>query len=445
MRLSDVPLRSLVVLVVGSGGREHALAHRISESPYLKHLLAAPGNAGMLSLCECVPISADDTDAIVDLAVERSVSFVVVGPEVPLVLGLVDRLSEKGISAFGPSKAASILEGSKVFTKAFLESNHIPTAWHASFTDAAEAKKFIQQKGAPIVVKADGLAAGKGVILANTVDEALAAVDSMLLDRKFGEAGSKIVVEEFLTGEELSFFALLDGNVALPLASAQDHKAAYDGDKGPNTGGMGSYSPAPVCNDAIRDQVMSKIVIPTMEGMKNEGREFRGILYCGLMVDRTGQAKVLEYNVRFGDPECQVLCTRMRSDLLEVLYRTASKRLGESDFKLEWDPMSAIVVVLATKGYPGSYPKGSVIRGIDAADSMDGVKVYHAGTSLSHEGEFTANGGRVLGVTATGATMKKAQNLAYEAVAAINWEEGFCRKDIGWRAIEREMTSVAHL
>ncbi|KAI0567214.1 Phosphoribosylamine--glycine ligase [Gracilaria domingensis] len=445
MSLSDVALRSLVVLVVGSGGREHALVQSISESPYVKTILAAPGNVGMLPFCECVPIAADNVEAIVDLAAERSVSFVVVGPEVPLVLGLVDRLSERGIFAFGPSKAAAILEGSKVFTKAFLERNNIPTAWYASFSEASEAKKFIEEKGAPIVIKADGLAAGKGVILAKTVEEAFTAVDSMLLERKFGEAGAEIVVEEFLEGEELSFFALLDGNVALPLASAQDHKAAYDGDRGPNTGGMGSYSPAPVCDDSVREQVMSRVVIPTMNGMREEGREFRGVLYCGLMVDKTGQAKVLEYNVRFGDPECQVLCTRMRSDVLELLYRTATKRLGEDSFQLEWDPLSAIVVVLATKGYPGAYEKGSVIRGIAAADSMDGVNVYHAGTGLSPDGEVTANGGRVLGVTATGETMREAQHRAYKAVDVIDWEGGFCRRDIGWRAVEREKSSVAYL
>ncbi|PXF47519.1 Phosphoribosylamine--glycine ligase, chloroplastic [Gracilariopsis chorda] len=444
MQLSDVPLNSLTVLVVGSGGREHALVHAISKSPYLKDLLAAPGNMGMPPLCECVPVPADDVDALVRLAVKRSVSFVVVGPEVPLVLGLVDKLREKGIAAFGPSKAASILEGSKVFTKAFLERQNIPTAWYKSFSNPSDAKTFIREKGAPIVVKADGLAAGKGVILAETVEQALKAVDTILVENKFGSAGSQIVVEEFLDGEELSFFALLDGEVALPLASAQDHKAAYDGDKGPNTGGMGSYSPAPVCNDELREQIMRKVVVPTMEGMKKEGREFRGVLYCGLMVDKQGQAKVLEYNVRFGDPECQVLCTRMRSDLLELLYRTATSRLGADDFVIQWDPLSAVVVVLAAKGYPGSYEKGSVIRKIDEADALDGVTVYHAGTKRSESSEFVAAGGRVLGVTATGVNIREAQRLAYEAVDVIDWPEGFCRRDIGWRAIEREQKATAN-
>lgn len=438
MALPNVAHKSLTVLVVGSGGREHALVHAISQSPYLKTLLAAPGNVGMTSVCECISVSADDVDALVLLAVTKSVSLVVVGPEVPLVLGLVDRLTERGIAAFGPSMAAAILEGSKVFTKAFLQRHRIPTAWYAAFSDASEAKAFIREKGVPIVVKADGLAAGKGVILAHTVDEALSAVDSILVDRQFGDAGSEIVVEEFVTGEELSFFALLDGDMALPLASAQDHKAAFDGDKGPNTGGMGSYSPAPVCDDALKQQIMTQIVSPTMEGMRAEGREFRGVLYCGVMVDKHGEAKVLEYNVRFGDPECQALCTRMRSDMLELLYRTATGELGSDGFQVEWEPWAAVVVVLATNGYPGSYAKGSVIRHIEAADALQHVKVYHAGTALSTAGEFVANGGRVLGVTASGETIQDACRAAYEAVDVIEWPEGFHRKDIGWRAIARQ-------
>ena len=445
MALPDIPPASLNVLVVGSGGREHALVDAISSSPYLKKTLAAPGSAGMSKLCECVPsVNPEDIDAIVKLAQDRDVSLVIVGPEVPLVLGLVDRLQERGILAFGPSSAAAILEGSKVFTKGFLDRHKIPTAWYQSFSEPEPAKQFIREKGSPIVVKADGLAAGKGVILAQTVDEALSAVDSILVDGQFGNAGAEIVVEEFLKGEEVSFFALLDGQTALPLASAQDHKAAYDGDKGPNTGGMGAYSPAPICNAALKDQIMRRVVLPTMSGMKEEGREFRGILYCGLMVDEeTGEAKVLEYNVRFGDPECQVLSTRMKSDMLELLYRTATGRLSEKNFMLEWDPLSAVVVVLATRGYPGSYPKGSVIRGIEAAEEIPGVTVYHAGTELSSNGEFTANGGRVLGITATGKTILDAQRTAYEGVDSVDWPEGFCRRDIGWRAILREEQQVA--
>lgn len=440
MALSNVAKNSLTVLVVGSGGREHALVNAIAKSPYLKTLIAAPGSAAISSLAECVSVSADDLDAITDLAVSRNVSLVVVGPEVPLVAGLVDRLKEIGILAFGPLSAAAVLEGSKVFTKSFLERHSIPTAWYKSFTDPEHAKQFVREKGAPIVVKADGLAAGKGVILAKTVDEANVAIDSILVEGQFGSAGREIVVEEFLTGEELSFFALLDGQTALPLASAQDHKAAYDGDKGPNTGGMGAYSPAPVCDEAMKEKIMRTVVLPTMKGMRDERREFSGVLYCGMMVDERGNAKVLEYNVRFGDPECQVLCERMRSDMLELLYRTAEGKLD--GFELEWDPLSAVVVVVATSGYPGAYKKGSVIRGIEKADAISGVKVYHAGTSHNERKEFVASGGRVLGVTATGKTIREAQSTAYAGVDAIDWPEGFCRRDIGWRAIAREQKVI---
>ena len=446
MILNDVAPSSLDVLVIGSGGREHALVDAISKSPYLSTLVAAPGNVGMKNLCECIPtIAADDIEAIVSLAVKRKVSLVIVGPEVPLVLGLVDRLREEGILAFGPTKGAAILEGSKVFTKEFLQRQNIPTAWHSSFSDPTAAKDFIREKGAPIVVKADGLAAGKGVILAKTIDEAIEAVDSILVEKTFGSAGSEIVIEEFLEGEEVSYFALLDGNTAFPLVSAQDHKAAYDGDKGPNTGGMGAYSPAPICDPKLEKKIMETVVVPTMEGMKAEGNMFQGVLYCGMMVDpKTNIAKVLEFNVRFGDPECQVLCQRMKSDMLEVLYRTAKGTLSEDDFVIEWDPVSAVVVVLATKGYPGSYKNGSVIQNIDVANAIEGVTVYHAGTDLSTKNEFIANGGRVLGVTAKGKTILQAQRTAYTGVDAIDWSEGFCRRDIGWRAIAREESAVSN-
>lgn len=445
MTLSNIPASSINVLVVGSGGREHALVDSISKSPYLSNLYAAPGNVGMETLCTCLPsVAADDIDSIIDAARKNAVSLVVIGPEVPLVLGLADRLQQHGILAFGPSKAAAILEGSKVFTKSFLDRHSIPTAWYSSFTEPLAAKAFVRQKGAPIVVKADGLAAGKGVILAKTVAEAEEAIDNILVAGLFGEAGAQVVIEEFLQGEEVSFFALVDGETALPLVSAQDHKAAYDGDIGPNTGGMGAYSPAPVCDDAMKAQIMENVVLPTMRGMKSEGREFRGVLYCGMMVDKvTKQAKVLEFNVRFGDPECQVLCKRMKSDLLELLYRTANGLLAEDEFTLEWDPLSAVVVVLATKGYPGAYEKGSVIRGIEEANELDGVTVYHAGTKKSASGEFLASGGRVLGVTATGASIAEAQRKAYKGVGSIEWPQGFCRRDIGWRAIAREQAQIA--
>lgn len=446
MKLLGVPEKSLNVLVVGSGGREHALVDAISHSPYLSALYAAPGNVGMESQCTCISnVAADDVDAIVSLAVERNISFVVVGPEVPLVLGLVDRLQEHGILAFGPTMEAAVLEGSKVFTKAFLERHAIPTAWYRPFADPSAAKAFVREKGVPIVIKADGLAAGKGVILAQTLAQADEAVDRILVKGEFGSAGAQVVIEEFLVGEEVSFFALLDGDTALPLVSAQDHKAAYDGDTGPNTGGMGAYSPAPVCDDALKEQIMNRVVLPTMRGMKQEQREFRGILYCGMMVNPdTKEAKVLEYNVRFGDPECQVLCKRMNTDMLELLYRTAKGTLARDGFKLEWDPLSAVIVVLATNGYPGKYEKGSVIRNLDVANSIDGVTVYHAGTSKDDRDEFVAAGGRVLGVTATGISIGDAQRVAYEGVDAIDWPEGFCRRDIGWRAIAREKERVAH-
>eukprot|EP00177_Eucheuma_denticulatum_P000373 GFKZ01000636.1.p2 GENE.GFKZ01000636.1~~GFKZ01000636.1.p2 ORF type:complete len:505 (+),score=74.65 GFKZ01000636.1:118-1632(+) len=445
MALPNIPAASINVLVVGSGGREHALVDSISKSPYLSNLYAAPGNVGMEPLCTCLPsVAADDIDSIIDAARKNAVSLVVIGPEVPLVLGLADRLQKHGILAFGPSKAAAILEGSKVFTKSFLDRHSIPTAWYSSFTDPLAAKAFVRQKGAPIVVKADGLAAGKGVILAKTVAEAEDAIDNILVAGLFGEAGAKVVIEEFLEGEEVSFFALLDGETALPLVSAQDHKAAYDGDTGPNTGGMGAYSPAPVCDEAMKTQIMESVVLPTMRGMKSEGREFRGVLYCGMMVDKvTKQAKVLEFNVRFGDPECQVLCKRMKSDLLELLYRTSKGSLAEDGFMLEWDPLSAVVIVLATRGYPGAYKKGSLIQGIEKANELDGVTVYHAGTKKSADGKFLASGGRVLGVTATGASIAEAQRKAYEGVDAIAWSDGFCRKDIGWRAIAREQAQIA--
>lgn len=444
MALPNVSTSSLNVLVVGSGGREHALVDAISKSPYLSTLYAAPGNVGMSPICTCLPsTAADNIDAIVAAAQRYEISLVVVGPEVALVHGLVDRLQECGILAFGPSRAAAVLEGSKVFMKAFLERHAIPTAWYSSFTDPLEAKAFIRERGAPIVIKADGLAAGKGVILAQSVAEAEGAVDKILVERSFGEAGAQVVVEEYLEGEEVSFFALLDGDVALPLVSAQDHKAAFDGDKGPNTGGMGAYSPAPICDDALKKQIMQTIVFPTMRGMKNENREFRGVLYCGLMVDKaTNQAKVLEFNVRFGDPECQVLCQRMKSDMLELLYRAAGGTLAKDGFELVWDSKSAVVVVLATEGYPGAYKKGSIIRKVEEADRIEGVTVYHAGTMTSEDGEFVAVGGRVLGVTATGVAIADAQRTAYTAVDTIEWPEGFCRRDIGWRAIAREEAQI---
>lgn len=444
MALNDVPHKSLTVLVIGSGGREHALVHSLSKSPYLSKLIAAPGNIGMEPLCERVPsVSADDVDAIVNLAVESSVSLVIVGPEIPLVRGVVDKLREKKIPVFGPTAKAAQLEGSKVFSKCFLQRHYIPTSEFAAFMDVEPSRLFVRELGTPVVIKAGGLAAGKGVIIAQTEKEAFDTIDDMLVHKKFGEAGEELVIEEFLKGEELSFFAIIDGDTALPLASAQDHKAAFDGDKGPNTGGMGAYSPAPLCDAEMQERIMEEVVLPTMQGMKTEGNEFCGVLYCGLMVDKaTGNYKVLEFNVRFGDPECQVLCARLKTDLLETLFRAATGRLGDDGFDLEWDNDPALVVVLASEGYPGSYKKGSIIRNIEKANEMEGVTVYHAGTAQSSEGEVIADGGRVLGVTAKAGSLSEAKRKAYEAVRVIDWPQGFYRTDIGWRAMDREGAKV---
>lgn len=437
MALPGVAPDSLKVLVVGGGGREHALTSALERSPYLKEIVALPGNVGMgAHVRRLSHLSAEDVPAIVDAAIAERPDLVVVGPEVCLVDGVVDSLRDSGIRAFGPTAAAAALEGSKAFSKRFMERHGIPTAAFARFTDAEAAKKYVRERGAPVVVKADGLAAGKGVVIAHDVDEACDALDGMLIGGRFGDAGSSVVVEEFLEGEELSFFAVCDGKGALPLASAQDHKAVGDGDTGPNTGGMGAYSPAPVCDAAMARRVMEEVVRPTVEGMRSEGAEFRGVLFVGLMVDAAGSFKVLEFNVRFGDPECQVLCTRMKSDLLELLYRAADGDIGDFDFA--WEEFKALVVVLASEGYPGAYKKGGRISGIDRAEKMNGVKVFHAGTADSADGELVSDGGRVLGVTATGDTIAAAQKKAYEAVSRIEWKDGFCRSDIGWRAVKRE-------
>mmetsp|Transcript_11325 Transcript_11325/g.34671 ORF Transcript_11325/g.34671 Transcript_11325/m.34671 type:complete len:469 (+) Transcript_11325:145-1551(+) len=429
----------LKVLVVGSGGREHALASKIASSPKCAKVFVAPGNVGMRDEAEVIPeVNAEDVEAIVRTAKEKKADLVVVGPEAALVKGVVDELERNSILAFGPTKSASILEGSKSFMKEFLERHKVPSAWYKRFTEVEPAKAFVREKGVPIVVKADGLAAGKGVILAHTVEEADRAVEDMLVKKVFGAAGDEIVIEEFLMGEEGSFFAVIDGDTALPLASAQDHKAAYDGDKGPNTGGMGAYSPAPICTPEMEKRIMDLVVLPTARGMVQEGRPYRGVLFCGMMFTSKGP-KVLEFNVRFGDPECQVLCMRMKSDLLELLLSAAKGELGRFH-SIEWDPVSAMVVVMATKGYPGSYSKGSVIEGVDKANALEGVKVYHAGTA-EKDAKLVATGGRVLGVTARGKNIAEAQKLAYKAVESIHWPQGFYRSDIGWRALKRELAN----
>jgi len=422
------------VLIVGGGGREHALAWKLRQSPRLTKLICAPGNAGIAKIADCVPIGTEDISGLVDFAKTQAVDFVVVGPEAPLTLGLADRLSEAGIKVFGPSAAAARLEGSKAFMKDLAARTGIPTAWYATFTDIEKAKAFAREKGAPIVVKASGLAAGKGVILCQSLDEALAAIDLMMSKREFGSAGDEVVIEEFLTGEEASFFALCDGKTAISFNAAQDHKAVGDGDTGPNTGGMGAYSPAPVVTEALEADIMARIVMPAVKGMAEAGTPFAGVLFAGLMIAKEGP-KLIEFNVRFGDPECQVLMSRLDGDLLDILLAAAEGRIDQA--RISWKRETALVVVMAAQGYPGTYKKGTVIEGLKEAGTVDGVTVFHAGTK-AQEGQILANGGRVLGITAIGSSVREAQSRAYQAVGHIRWPEGFCRRDIGWRAIARE-------
>ena len=423
------------VLVVGGGGREHALCWAIAASPLITGLYCAPGNAGIAQEAECIDIAAEDVDGLVRFARDNDIAFVVIGPEAPLVAGLADRLAELGIKSFGPSAKAAVMEGSKGFMKDFCARHAIPTAAYGRFTDIAAAKAFVAEQGAPIVVKADGLAAGKGVIIAETINQANAAIDDMLAGGTFGAAGAEVVIEEFLEGEEASFFTLCDGGTALPLVSAQDHKRVGDGDTGPNTGGMGAYSPAPIVTDAMVETIMETIITPTMDGMAAEGAPYVGVLYAGLMI-KDGVPKLLEYNVRFGDPECQVLMMRLRSDLLPALMAAADGVL--KDFDLRWYDKVALTVVMAANGYPGSYDKGSEIKGLIEAAAIPDVTVFHAGTASGPNGEILATGGRVLGVTALGKTVAEAQARAYQAVDVLDWPGGFCRRDIGWRAVERE-------
>jgi phosphoribosylamine--glycine ligase len=420
------------ILVVGSGGREHALCWAIAASPLCDKLYCAPGNAGIAAEAECVPIKVDEIDKLVEFAKAMKIDFTVVGPEAPLVAGLADKLRAAGIKTFGPSAKAAALEGSKAFMKELCAKYKIPTAAFQRFTEAGPAKAYVRKQGAPIVVKADGLAAGKGVVVAQTVEEAEAAIDAMLTAREFGAAGAEIVVEEFLEGEEASFFALVDGKTALPLASAQDHKTVGEGDTGPNTGGMGAYSPAPIVTDAMAGRIMAEIIMPTVTAMEAEGRPFKGVLFAGVMIGSKGP-RLLEYNVRFGDPECQVLCLRLISDLLPALIAAADGVLA--NIHLRWKAETALTVVMAARGYPGAYWKGTEIRGLDRAGAMNDVVVFHAGTERSSDGRILATGGRVLGVSALGKSVAEAQARAYAAVDQIDWPEGFCRRDIGWRAI----------
>ncbi|MER8835740.1 phosphoribosylamine--glycine ligase [Mesorhizobium sp. M0909] len=423
------------VLLIGSGGREHALAWKMAASPLLTKLYAVPGNPGIGREAELVRLDIADHKAVARFCRENEIDLVVVGPEGPLVAGIADDLCAEGIRVFGPSKAAARLEGSKGFTKDLCAKYGVPTAAYGRFGDLASARAYVEKTGAPIVIKADGLAAGKGVTVAMTLDEARTALDACF-DGSFGQAGTEVVVEEFLVGEEASFFCLCDGTTALPFGTAQDHKRLSDGDTGPNTGGMGAYSPAPVMTPEMIDRTMREIVEPTMRGMAETGAPFSGVLFAGLMITDKGP-KLIEYNTRFGDPECQVLMMRLKDDLLVLLNAAADGQLAHTSVR--WRDDAALTVVMAARGYPGAPEKGSVIRGVEAA-AGEGVEIFHAGTAING-GALVANGGRVLNITATGRTVGEAQKRAYAALDRIDWPQGFCRRDIGWLALAREQSN----
>ena len=421
------------ILLLGSGGREHALAWKIAGSPLTTKLWCAPGNAGIAKEAECVALDIADHAAVVGFCRAHKVDFVVVGPEAPLVAGIVDDLEAAGIKTFGPVRAAARLEGSKGFTKDLCRTNNIPTAAYEKFDDPALAEAYVLRKNRPWVVKADGLAAGKGVVVPDSVGATVSAITNI-----YNDVGGPLILEEKLEGEEASFFALCDGETAIPLASAQDHKRAFDGDRGPNTGGMGAYSPAPVMTEETARRTMDEIVLPTVRAMKAMGAPYKGVLFAGLMITAQGP-KLIEYNVRFGDPECQVLMLRLMSDLVPALLAARDGQLQH--FDLRWYREAALTVVMATKGYPGSYGKGSVIEGLDAAAALPDVEIFHAGTR-AQDGRILASGGRVLDVCGTGGSVAQAQARAYAAVDKIRWPDGFCRRDIGYLAIAREKSRV---
>jgi len=418
------------ILILGSGGREHSLAWAIQQNPKCDRLIVAPGNAGIAQMCETADIDILDGDAVATFAEENTIDFVIIGPEAPLAAGVADRLRDAGLLVFGPSKAAAALEASKSFTKAICDASGAPTSTYGHFTDAEAARAHIRANGAPIVVKADGLAAGKGVIVAMTEAEALATIDDMF-DGSFGQAGAEVVIEEFLTGEEASFFVLCDGKTVLPIGTAQDHKRVGDRDTGPNTGGMGAYSPAPVMTDAVTQKALTEIVLPCMDEMAKRGTPFEGVLFVGLMIE-DGQPKLIEYNVRFGDPECQTLMMRLGGQILDLLQACAEHRLA--DAQVNWADDHAITIVMAANGYPAAYEKGTVIKGLDALPEDSKNMVFHAGTA-SKDGQIVATGGRVLAVTARGENLKEARDRAYAMTQQIDWPEGFYRSDIGWRAL----------
>jgi phosphoribosylamine--glycine ligase len=420
------------VLVVGGGGREHALVWKVSQSPRVKKIYAAPGNAGIAQLAECVPLTAEDIAGLVSFAKSRSIDLAIVGPEGPLSVGIVDEFQKAGLRVFGPSKDAAEIEANKAFTKNLMRKFRIPTAEYEVFTERIKAEEYVRRRGAPIVVKAAGLAAGKGVVVAETVDEALAALDMIMTRRVFGPAGDVVVIEECLKGEEASFMAFTDGRTVLPMASSQDHKRVFDADRGPNTGGMGAYSPAPVVTRKIEMQVMEKVMIPTVRAMEKEGRFFRGVLYAGLMI-HNDEVKVLEFNARFGDPETQPVMARLESDLIDIVEAILDGSLASVDIK--WKPASAVCVVMASAGYPGNYEKGKEISGLDRAARRKDVIVFHSGTAL-RDGKVVTDGGRVLGVTGLGTTVAAAIDNAYAGVRDIHYEGAHYRRDIGARALE---------
>ncbi|NVK22593.1 MAG: phosphoribosylamine--glycine ligase [Kangiellaceae bacterium] len=422
------------VLIIGSGGREHALAWKTAQSDKVSKVFVAPGNAGtgLENKVENVAIGSEDIEALITFAQDNNVALTIVGPEAPLVIGVVDAFTEAGLKCFGPSKGAAQLEGSKAFTKDFLARHNIPTAAYQNFTEIEPAKAYVRDMGTPIVIKADGLAAGKGVIIAENIEQADAAIDDMLAGNKFGDAGHRVVIEEFLQGEEASFIVMVDGKNILPLATSQDHKARDNGDKGPNTGGMGAYSPAPVVTPEMHDRIMQQVIIPTVEGMAAEGHPYTGFLYAGVMIDKDGVPKVLEYNCRFGDPETQPIMSRLQSDLSELCLAALDGKLDSTT--AQWDARAAVGVVMAAGGYPDNYPKGDVINGLN--DVTEG-KVFHAGTA-EKDGQVVTNGGRVLCVVALGDTVTEAQSKAYQAVKQVSWDKVYYRTDIGHRAIARE-------
>ena len=418
------------ILILGSGGREHSIAWAVLQNPKCDRLIVAPGNAGIAQIAECADLDILDGDAVAGFAAENAVDLVIIGPEAPLALGVADACRAAGLRVFGPSAEAARLESSKSFTKAICDAAGAPTAGYAHFTDLAAARVHLERQPMPIVIKADGLAAGKGVVVATERDQAQAALDHMF-GGEFGAAGSEVVIEEFMEGEEASFFVLVDGETVLPIGTAQDHKRVGDGDTGPNTGGMGAYSPAPILDESVAQKALDNIIRPTMREMARRGTPYSGVLYAGLMI-RNGEPRLVEYNARFGDPECQVLMMRLGGQALDLIQACAEGRLD--GMQAQWADDHALTVVLAAKGYPGSYEKGSEIGGLDALEENASAMVFHAGTAL-RDGKVTANGGRVLNVTARGKTLAEARAAAYRMVEAIDWPEGFCRSDIGWRAL----------